>query len=117
MTPKDWVDFIVAILSGLAMGIPLVYGLITYVKKAVKEKNWQSLIDLVMNLMERAEQMFADGATKKEWVMAMVIASSDAIDYDIDKDTLSVLIDRLCDMSNVINAPTTTEIDGDKAGE
>lgn len=108
MTPKDWVDFVVAILSGLAMGIPLVFGLITYVKKAVKEKNWNSLIELVMSLMEEAEQMFADGATKKEWVMAMVMASADAINYDIDEVFLSDLIDRLCDMSNVVNAPTKT---------
>lgn len=106
MTPKDWVDLIVAILSGLAMGIPLVFGLITYVKKAIKEKNWDALIELVMSLMEEAEQMFADGATKKEWVMAMVMASADTINYDIDEVFLSDLIDRLCDMSNIVNAPT-----------
>ena len=34
------------------------------VQAAVKEKNWNKLLDLVMNLMEEAEIKFADGASQ-----------------------------------------------------
>lgn len=105
----EWVDLIVAILAGLATCIPLVIKLVQYVQQAVKEKNWASLLELVMSYMEQAEEKFADGATRKEWVMAMVVNSADQLNYDIDLDAVSAMIDRLCDMSNVVNAAPQTE--------
>lgn len=76
-----------------------------YVQKSVKEKNWNKLLELVVSLMEQAEQKFADGATRKEWVLAMVIASTDTINYDVDIDAVAELIDSLVDMSKHVNAP------------
>lgn len=35
--------------------------------------------------------------------MAMVKASADYINYPVDEDTLSKMIDSLCDMSKVVN--------------
>lgn len=61
--------------------------------------------DMVMNLMQTAETKFETGAERKEWVLAMVKASADTIDYDIDMDAISDLIDSLCNMSKVVNAP------------
>lgn len=101
----NWIEIIVAILTGLATCIPLVWKLIEYVKKAVKEKNWNELLKLIMNLMSEAEKKFDDGATRKEWVLAMVQASSDTINYDIDIELVSALIDSLCDMSKTVNSP------------
>lgn len=101
----EWVDLIVAILAGLATCIPLAIKLVQYVQQAVKEKNWTSLLELVMSYMEQAEKKFADGATRKEWVMAMIVNSADQLNYDIDLDAVSAMIDRLCDMSNVVNPP------------
>lgn len=101
----EWVDLIVAILAGLATCIPLAIKLVQYVQQAVKEKNWTSLLELVMSYMEQAEEKFADGATRKEWVMAMIVNSADQLNYDIDLDAVSAMIDRLCDMSNVVNPP------------
>ena len=101
----EWYEVVVAILSGLAACIPLVIKLVQYVEKAIKEKNWAVLLELVMSYMEQAEQKFEDGATKKEWVMAMIRNSADQVNYDIDMDVVSEMIDRLCDMSNVVNPP------------
>lgn len=102
-------ELIVSILAGLAASIPLVVKLVEYVQKAVKEKNWSALINLVVNLMEEAETKFEDGATRKEWVLAMVQASADAINYEVDVEAVSALIDSLCDMSKVVNAPEDPE--------
>ena len=70
----------------LATCIPLAVKLVEYVKTATKEKNWANLLGLVMSLMEQAEKKFDDGATRKEWVMAMVKASADYINYPVDED-------------------------------
>ena len=105
----EWINYAVSILSGLAIAIPLVVKLIEYVKKAVKEKNWNKLLDLVMKLMSEAETKFETGADKKEWVLAMVKASADSINYDIDTNAIGELIDSLCDMANVVNALPSKE--------
>ena len=101
----EYLDVILSIVAGLAAAIPQVIKLVQYVTAAVKEKNWNKLLDLVMSLMEEAEQKFADGATRKEWVMAMVQASAESINYDIDLAAISELIDSLCDLTKKVNAP------------
>ena len=83
-----------------------------YIQKAVQEKNWGALLGLVVDLMEEAETKFEEGATRKEWVMAMVQTSAEYIAYPIDTAALSDLIDALCDMTNVVNAPERVEADG-----
>lgn len=99
----NWMEFVVAVLAGLASVIPLAIQLIKYVKQAVKEKNWAQVMNKVINLMEVAETKFKEGAERKEWVMAMLKASADSINYDIDYDAVSEMIDTLCDMSKIIN--------------
>lgn len=100
----DWVKLIVSVLAGLATAIPLVVELVKYVQKAAKEKNWSKVLEMVMSLMQSAEGKFETGAERKEWVLAMVKASADNINYDIDVTAIGNLIDSLCDMSKVINA-------------
>lgn len=103
------VSIVVAVLTGLATCIPLAAKLVQYVQKATQEKNWAALLGLVVKLMSEAEQKFADGATRKEWVMAMVQASAEYINYPIDAEALSKMIDSLCDMTKVVNAPALPE--------
>lgn len=103
----EWINYAVSIMSGLVVTIPLIIKLVEYVKKAVKEKNWNHLLQLVMNLMAEAENKFEDGATKKEWVLAMIHSSASSINYDVDIDAVGALIDSLCDMSKVVNADET----------
>lgn len=107
----EWLEYALAIISGLAAAIPLIVQLIKYVKQAIKEKNWAQVLEKVIKLMETAETKFEEGAERKEWVLAMLKASADSINFDIDYDAISKMIDTLCDMSNVINPPAT------KAGE
>ena len=109
MNTDQIVNIVVAILTGLAAGIPLAVKLYQSVKQAVQEKNWPHLLGLVVDLMEEAEQKFADGATRKEWVMAMVQTSAEYINYPVDTEALSKMIDSLCDMTKIVNPPADEE--------
>lgn len=99
----EWVRLIASVLSGIAVTIPLVAQLVKYVMKTIQERNWPEVVRIVTDYMQRAETMFDDGADRKEWVLAMVKASSETIDYDINMDEISKLIDSLCEMSKVVN--------------
>jgi len=107
----EWIDYALSIIAGLAATIPLVLKLVEYVRIAVREKNWRQLLKLVMTYMAKAETKFETGAERKEWVLAMVAASAEVVNYDIDLAVVGQMIDDLCDMSNVVNAPA------EKAGE
>lgn len=100
----QWLQLIASIIAGLITAIPLAIKLVEYVKKAMKERNWSKVLDMVMKYMATAEEKFDNGADRKEWVLAMVKASSDTVNYDIDMDAISKLIDDLCSMSKVVNA-------------
>ena len=113
MSTEQIVSLIVAVLSGLAACIPLVIKLIQYVQKATQEKNWAALLGLVVDLMEEAETKFTDGATRKDWVMAMVLTSAESINYEIDTKALSSLIDGLVDMTKVVNPPTAEVVENE----
>lgn len=103
MTTEQIVSLIVALLSGIATCIPLALKLVQYVKKATQEKNWAALLDLVMELIAQAEEKFKDGATRKEWVMAMVQTSAEYISYPLDTQALSEMIDELVKLTNKVN--------------
>lgn len=103
MSTTQIINIIVAVLSGLAACIPLVVKLVEYVKKATQEKNWAGLLGLVMKLIVQAEQKFTDGATRKEWVMAMVQTSAEYVNYPLDTQALSNMIDELVKLTNKVN--------------
>lgn len=105
----DIVELALEILSGLLIVIPLVIKLVEYVKKAAMEKNWNNLIRLVMSLMATAEEKFDNGADRKEWVIAMVQASADTINYPISEKELGDLIDNLCALTKKVNIATKEE--------
>lgn len=105
----QYFEFIMIGLPGAAAIIVLIWQLVKYVQKAVQEKNWANLVNMVMNYMAEAERLFEDGADKKAWVMGMIQESSEQINYPIDMDAVSVLIDQLCDMSKKVNPPTDIE--------
>lgn len=105
----EWYEILISVLSGLVTVIPLAVKLVEYVQKATKEKNWNDLLKLVMNLMEQAEGKFDNGEERKEWVLMMVKASADTINYDIDLKVVAQMIDSLCAMTKVVNAPSVEE--------
>lgn len=99
----EWINYFLSILSGLAVAIPLVMKLVEYINKSIKEKNWGKLIELIINLIPEAETKFGNGAERKEWVISMIKSSADTIDYDIDINIVSDLIDSLCKMTKTVN--------------
>ena len=106
MDTMNWVQLITAILAGLATAIPLVVKLVNVVQAAVKEKNWNQLLKMMMDYMTQAEKNISSGSERKEWVMSMVKASAATINYDLtpeDEAKLADLIDAICDASKIIN--------------
>lgn len=105
MNPIDWVELIVAVVSGILVCIPLVQKVIVLTKKNAQEKNWPALLDMIMGYMEKAEQLFDDGASKKAYVIGMIEESAAMVNYEIDMDVVSAMIDQICATSKVVNAP------------
>lgn len=103
MTAVDWVKIISCVLAGIATAIPLIAKLVQYVKQAAREKNWNRMLRLVIDLMEEAEINYDNGADRKEWVMKAIDVLSDTIDYEVDTDLISSMIDELCAMSKIVN--------------
>ena len=98
-----WIQAIISILSGIAVLVPLMIKLIQFVQAGIKEKNWSQVLKLVMNLMADAEEKFDTGAEKKEWVLGQLKALAGTINYDVDWDVISEMIDKICDASKIIN--------------
>ena len=99
----DILNLIIEVLAGLAIVIPLVIELIKYVKKSALEKNWNNLIRLLVELMATAEEKFDNGADRKQWVIAMVQASANSINYPITEKELGDLIDDLVKLTKKVN--------------
>lgn len=98
-----WIQAIISILSGIAVVVPLVVKLVQFVQANVKEKNWSQMLKLVMNLMAEAEEKFTKGAEKKEWVLGQLQAMAGTLNYDIEWDVVSDMIDKICDVSKELN--------------
>ena len=97
------IDKILQIVISLCSIIPRLIELVKYIRKSIKEKNWQSMLQIAMNLMAEAETKFDSGAEKKEWVLSMVKASAKSINYDIDEESLSQLIDTIIGLTKKVN--------------
>ena len=104
-----WITYVLALIPAIAAAIgaviPLINKLVEYVRKATREKNWKALLELVMKLMCEAEGKFENHTDRKEWVLAIVKASADTVNYDIDTEEIGRLIDDLCAMSKLVNPP------------
>ena len=98
-----WIQAIISILSGVAVLVPLMIKLVQFIQAGIKEKNWSQVLKLVMNLMADAEEKFETGAEKKEWVIGQLKALAGTINYDVDWDVISDMIDRICEASKKIN--------------
>ena len=99
----DILELLIEILGSLVVIIPLVVKLVEYVKKSALEKNWSNLIRLLLNLIATAEEKFDNGADRKQWVIAMVQASANTINYPISEKELGDLIDNLVALTKKVN--------------
>ncbi len=95
--------YLPAILSGIAVLIPLMIALIKYVQKAAEDKNWNIIVKMVLDLMVQAEHDYATGAERKEFVMNQMKVMAASVDFEVDWDKVSDLIDALCDMAHEVN--------------
>lgn len=114
MNNLNWVEVIVSILSGLAVCIPLVVKLVQTVKAAVQEKNWSQIVAIVLDLMQQAEGLFAEGAARKAWVMAGVQSAAKSANYPYDEEAaqkVSDMIDAICAAAKVVNGEVKNEAD------
>ena len=103
MVDSEIIRYTVSILVGIATAIPLIFTLVKYIKKFIKERNWAPLMNLLSKLIAEAETLFKTNAERKEWVMAMIKASADALNYEYDENSISDLVDALVAMSKVVN--------------
>ena len=97
------VKYVPQILVGIAVLIPLIVALIKYVTKAAEDKNWNIVVKMVLDLMVQAEKDYSTGAEKKEFVMNQLKVLAGTVDFEIDWDKVSDLIDALCDMAHEVN--------------
>lgn len=99
----DIIKYIPQILIGLAAIIPLIVALIKYVDKATESKNWNIVVKMILDLMVQAEQDYSTGVEKKTFVMNQVKVLAKTVNFEIDMDKVSDLIDALCDMAHEVN--------------
>ena len=111
----EWVKWICAILTGLATCIPLVVKLIQAVQTAAKERNWQKVVDFVLDRMKEAETKFSTGEERKEWVMTCVKASADTFNYDLNMDDVDFMIDAFVRLTKVVNNTSADNAERDEA--
>lgn len=99
-----WTTIVLPIISGLAACIPLVIKLIDISQRAAKEKNWTAVMQLVLKLMQEAEENYATGAERKEYVIDSINSVKDTLNYDIDMTVVSEMIDSIILATKKINA-------------
>lgn len=98
---------ILSVVSGIVILIPLMVELVKYIQSTIKEKNWSNLINMVLSLMSEAEFKFDTGEERKAFVMAELHSLSKTLNYDIDWEVISVMIDNLCAMAKNVNVNST----------
>lgn len=98
-----WIQSLISLLSGLLVLIPLVVKLVQYVREITRERNWPNMLQLVMNLMAEAETKFESGHEKKEFVLSEIEVLSGTLNYDIDLDLISNMIDTICALTKKVN--------------
>ena len=103
MESVNVINVVLAILTGLSTCIPLVIQLIKYVKEAIKEKNFGDIMNIVLDLMPEAEEKFSTGAERKEYVMSNIESLSAILNYEVDLNRVSEMIDAICKASKTIN--------------
>lgn len=96
-------EFIAAIAAGVATALPLIGKLLKTVDELRRSRNWGNLLGIVTDLMAEAENQLNAGADKKAFVLSGVEVLANSVDYEIDMDELSELIDSLCEMSKKVN--------------
>lgn len=95
-------NVIIHILSGLIVCIPLVIKLINVTKEAIQNRNWYIIISLLSTFIIEAEELYTDGATKKDYVLKMIKQADPKLNYNLTDDDyakIDSMIDELVAMT------------------
>lgn len=107
MMTQTQLELVLALVTGICTAIPLIMKLVETVRAAAKEKNWNLILALTLELMERAEEKFDTGHERKQWVLESLRFSASQLNYDLDQatlDKLDMLIDSICSTAKIITA-------------
>ncbi len=104
------VQYIVSILVGLAICIPVVVGLIKSVRQNVEEKRWDLLMKKAINFMITAEENFRTGSVKKDFVLSMLRTAAEQENLPFDEEKVGAMIDAMVELSKQINVPDKTPV-------
>ena len=104
MNWESILQFVCIILAGAATAVPLALQLVRYAKMAVEEKNWTKLLELVLELMKNAEEIYESGPQRRDYVIDAVMQLGQRVGYTMEEEALGKLIDDLCAMSKTVNA-------------
>ena len=102
----NYLNAALSILAGLLVCVPLVMELVNTVREAVIARNWAPLMRIVISLMEDAEELYNDGASRKEYVMSQARAAAQLVNYEWNEDIetkVSDMIDSMCAMAKTVN--------------
>ena len=105
----ETLNLILRIVAAVVPMVPLVIALITFVKKSIQEKNWKQMVNLALKLIVEAEGLFVTGAEKKDYVMKLVKAAAEEINYTVDEKALSDLIDSIVSVTKSVNVEKQIE--------
>ena len=97
-------QYLVALLSGFIVCLPLAVQLVRYVKQAIAARRWDQLMSIVIDLMVVAEEKFVSGADRKAYVIDLAKAAAKNVGAEFDDEKVSAMIDALCEMSKSVNA-------------
>lgn len=98
-----WTTIALPILSGIIACIPLVIKLVDVSQKVAREKNWNTVMQLVLKLMTEAEANYKTGAERKEYVLDSIKAIQDTLNYDVDLNAIGAMIDSIVAATKKIN--------------
>lgn len=96
-------SMILSIVTGLCTCIPLAVQLVKHVKIAIAEKNFGTVMNIVIDLLPEAEEKFNTGEEKKEYVMTKVQSLSKSLGYEIDLERVSEMIDSIVAVTKQVN--------------
>lgn len=114
MNFMDWLQLAIEILTALTIIIPLGIKLYNTMQEIARTRNWPKLVAKVSDYMAEAEELLEYGADRKTWVMAMIQTTAHTLNYTMtpaDIEEISNLIDKLCDMSKVVNGSVPAEVE------
>lgn len=98
-------NFLIEALPGICVGIaaiiPVVAKLINTIKLYASNKQYDKLVGIVADYMAQAEDLLANGADKKQWVMSMAQASASEIGIEFNAKAIGDMIDKLCELKYI----------------